>query len=278
MTGAPAPATTPATTPTPAAPWYQGLPDVTPEVVGHWQNKNWHSLTPEQIAINATIAHRNAEKYIGAPADQLLRLPTDASDEEGWAKVWQRLGAPANADGYDFSKVKSETGEVDKALLDTMRQTAAALKLPAEHAQRITAELVKHLDKQTQAKALDDTAAIEAERGTLQKNWGANFAANKTVAQNAAAALNVTPQEVAVLEKTLGYSKVMEMFRQIGSKIGEDRFVSNGSPGNVGVMTRDQAVATKADLMKDSDWVARYMKGGVAEQRQMLNLNKVIVG
>ena len=46
-----------------------------------------------------------------------------------------------------------------------------------------------------------------------------------------------------MLKKLVGYAQVMEMFRTIGTKIGEDRFIMspNGGTGADGIMTRDQA-------------------------------------
>ena len=102
-------------------PWYQGNAAVTPEFIGHWQTRGWHDLPPDQLAINVTKAYREAEKFIGAPADELIRVPKDANDAAGWGKVWQRLGAPKDKDGYDFSTAKSQFGDVDKALIDGCR-------------------------------------------------------------------------------------------------------------------------------------------------------------
>jgi hypothetical protein len=48
--------------------------------------------------VNSAVA---AEKRLGAPADQLLRLPTKDEEIPDFAKaVYQRLGAPETADGY----------------------------------------------------------------------------------------------------------------------------------------------------------------------------------
>ncbi len=42
-------------------------------------------------------------------------------------------------------------------------------------------------------------------------------------------------------------------------------------------MTKDQAVARKADLMKDTAWTQRYLAGGVPEGREMEALTRLIV-
>jgi len=43
-------------------------------------------------------------------------------------------------------------------------------------------------------------------------------------------------------------------------------------------MTREQAVDTKASLMKDGGWVKRFLDGGSEEAKQMLNLNRILTG
>ena len=123
-----------------------------------------------------------------------------------------------------------------------------------------------------------DGGGVAVEKAELKKNWGSNEAANMVIAQAAVKALGVDPAAVAALEKVVGYAKVMDMFRNIGSKIGEDRFVSTGQGNDKGVMTRDQAESEKRDLMADEAWRIRYLKGGVDEQRKMQALNKMISG
>ncbi len=98
------------------------------------------------------------------------------------------------------------------------------------------------------------------------------------VAQAAVRALGVDPTAVAALEKAVGYAKVMDLFRNIGSKIGEDRFVSGGGSNTGNVMTKEQAIAEKAALKRDEAWVSRYLKGGVEEKRQLNALDRIILG
>ena len=82
---------------------------------------------------------------------------------------------------------------------------------------------------------------------------------------------------MASLEGVIGYDKIMEMFRSIGEKIGEDKFIKSGAPGNQGgPMTREQAVAKKADLMSDPVWKAAYLNGDQQKLREMLALNTII--
>ncbi len=52
-----------------------------------------------------------------------------------------------------------------------------------------------------------------------------------------------------------------------------------GSRGpNGGAMTREQATARKADLMRDAAWTKRHYDGDTAARAEMLNLNRIITG
>lgn len=243
---------------------------------GYIQTRGLDKKTAVEAFGEAYKAHREAEKLIGAPANEIIRLPKDPNAPE-WKGVWERLGKPVEAKAYDLSTVKRAGDKpIEDALADTLRNAAFDANLPKDAAARLAANVVKHLDAEAAASAALATDKLNAEKAELKKNWGNNEAANMVVAQGAVKALGIDPQAVAALEKVVGYSKVMEMFRNIGTKIGEDRFVSGGGSGNAGVMTRDQAVSEKSELMRDKDWVKRYTSGGVEENRKMQALNKII--
>lgn len=259
-----------------AKPWYEGAD---PELVGHITNKGWKDKPVNEVALDAVKSHREAERLIGAPASQLVRLPTDPTDEVGWNSVWQRLGAPANGkEGYDFSSIKNEKGEaVVSPVIDRVREVAATLKLPKETATRLATELVKFDNERTNETKAQNEVRLAEGRAALQKNWGTNFEVNKIVAQSAAAKLGVAPEAVAALESVVGYDKVMEMFRTIGTKIGEAKFIgATGDDANPGVMSVDQAKARLAELKGDTEWSKRYLTGGAPERRTMDGLIAII--
>lgn len=265
--------TTPA--PTPTAAWHAGKADG--EVLGFWQNKGWNVADPAEIAIQATKAYHEAQKFIGVPPDSLLRMPKDASDAEGWKAVWSRLGAPADATGYDFSTVKKADGTAaDTAFLDAMRATAAELNLPKDAASTVAARVLKHMETSATSAAADHAAKLALEHQALAQNWGANKEANLFVAKQAALKLGITPEVANALESQIGYAKVMEMFRNIGTKIGEDKFVASPAPGQSGVMSVDQAKAQKSALMSDVAWRNRYLAADTTAVNEMTALNTLI--
>jgi len=261
--------------PPPPAAWHAGLE---PEILGHIQNRGWDKLEAPAATKEAIKAFREAEKMIGAPPNEILRLPKDPADQAGWNQVYSRLGRPQDAKGYDFSNIKRAGDQpLDQATVDALSAAAFESGLSKDAASRVVSALVKHQDSSAQAAGVEAQAALAIEKDTLTKNWGTNYNANMVVAQRAAAALGVTPDAVAALEKVAGYSKVMDMFRQIGARIGEDKFVSSNNIAG-GVMTRDQAIATKNERMADKAWTDRYLAGGASEKREMEALTRIIVG
>lgn len=257
-----------------AKPWFDTFDA---DTKGYITNKGLDRKTAAEAFLEAAKFHREAEKFVGAPANEMVRLPKEANAPE-WETVHQRLGKPKDKAEYDFAAVKHVGDKpLDAALADTLRAAAFNSNLPKEAAVRMATDIVKHMDGVAEAADAIKADKLAVEKAELMKNWGGNAAANRVVAEAAAKALGVSPEAVAALEGVVGYAKIMEMFRTIGTKIGEDRFVTSGGAGG-GIMTRDQAVAEKAELMRDRAWTTRYSAGGVEEMRKMTALNKIIVG
>lgn len=256
-------------------PWYDAFDA---DTKGYIQNKGLDKKTAPEAFLEAAKFHREAEKFVGAPANELVRLPKDPNAPE-WKNIYERLGAPKDATGYDFSAIKLADGTpLDAETTEFMRSTVAPLNLSKDAAVAVTQAVVKLREKIAATELAERTAKLEVQKADLKKNWGANEAANMVVARAAAKALNVAPEAVAALEGQVGYAAVMEMFRTIGSKIGEDRFVTGGGGSNGGVMTRDQAVAEKNSLKADQAWVTRFLSGGTEERKKMEALDRIIVG
>lgn len=271
----PTPNPTPNPSPNPTPAWYEGKADA--ETIGHWDNKGWKKDDPAIVAIEATKQARELQKHFGVPADQLLKLPKDATDEAGWKSVWSRLGVPDDAKGYDFSAVKRADGkDLDPAFVDSMRSALLSARVPKDRASDVIKAVVKQQDDAAAASAGERTARFTAERAELQKSWGTNFEFNKLTAMQGAKRLGVSQETVTKLEGELGYANVMEMFRKVGAGTNEDTFVDSVQGGNP--TTRSGAVARLAELTADKEWSARLTKGGAAERREFDNLMAMIHG
>lgn len=269
------------TTPDPGAtgakPWYDGK--VTdPELIGHITTKGWDK-DPVEAAIQGITAHRAAEKLIGVPANEVVRIPKADASEAEMKAYWQKLGAGAKVEDYDLAPIKRADGSaLDENLATVIRNSALQHSVPKGQVLGFAQDIVKHLDGVETEKATVTAADLVKAKEALVQSWGPNYEANMFVAKQAAAKLGVDPEAVAALEKVHGYNKVMEMFRSIGSKIGEDRFVNDPGGGTNKVMSKEQAVARLAELKADKVWTAAYLNGDSAKKREMEALNLLING
>lgn len=279
--------TPPTNTPdnTPPA-WYSSLDA---EHIGHVQTKGWDKLEPGAAALELVKAHRSAELRLGVPAEQLLRLPRDTADADGWKSVWQKLGAPEKPEDYDFSSVDFDDESMTNTFRTMFRDTAAKLHLPKQAAEEMAKAVFKSIeDYGTAQQAIADGKTAEA-REALTQNWGAEdsprFKANMAIADRAAERLGVTVEVMEALKAGMGGAGVAELFHKIGVGLGEAKFFSDPGPGGRDVMTRDQAMARKEELLGtgkpgsgDQGFIDRYQKGDALARQEIAALNRLIAG
>ena len=260
---------------TTAPTWYAGLADET--LVGHWQNKGYDLTNPAKVAVEATKAAIEAQKFVGVPANEILRLPK-ADDAVGTAAFWQKLGAPVDAKGYTFEGLKFPDGsELDQGFKDNMAKLAMDNRLPVTAANAVTQGVLKMLADAEAAEVAEHTVSVQAERDALKKDWGAAYDGNLLAAQNAIRNLGIKPEAVDALEKAAGYGAVMNMFRNIGVKIGEAPFIDTSSgSNNMGVMSGSQAAARLDELKADEGWTKRLLGGDFAATREFQNLTSLM--
>lgn len=257
-------------------PWHEGADA---GLTGYIQNRGWDKLDPKAAALAASRAHHEAEKLIGAPPDQMLRIPKDANDTEGWGKVYSKLGVPADATQYKFDGLKFANGEeVDADFSASVAKIATEQHLTLDQAKGVAKFIVSQIDAAEADEAATYQSKLDAEKNTLKTNWGSNATANMIVAQNAAAKLGVSAEELSALEKTIGYARVMEMFRNVGSRIGEDSFIRDSGGGGNNPVTKEAAQARLNMLEHDADWQERFNKGGARERQEFDNLTRMVAG
>lgn len=244
----------------------------------HITNRGWDKLDVNAAAAAAIKAHREAEKLLGVPQDQLLRFPKDINDKDSYARIYERLGVPKDMKDYAFDGVKFKDGtELDASFVDSVRSIATKYHMNKDDAKGLAADLVGIIEAGEASDAADYEGKLAAEKDALSKNWGNNFNANMIVAKNAAAKLGLTAEEVSALEKTTSYSRVMEMFRNIGSRLGEDKFIRENGGGN-NPMTKEQAQHTLDMRKNDSIWLKKFSEGDSEARREFDNLTALIAG
>lgn len=218
--------------------------------------------------------------HMGVPASQLLKLP-EGDNPDAWKAVWQRLGAPETADKYDFSTVKgANNADADSEIVESARALAAKLNLPQSMAATLAQEMQSRFEQITTAEASERAAAVQASMATLKNQWAQNFDANSFVATQAMKAFGMTDEQVASVKAGPNVAAAMETWRQIGARIGEDKFVQGGGGGNNGQvpMTKGDAQSRIGELKMDKEWMNRWSAGGAAERREFERLTQMAAG
>lgn len=261
--------------PPPATAWYEGFDADTKAYI---TNNGHGTKTLAEAFAETAKAHQAAQSYIGVKPEQIVKLPAD-DNPEAWKDVWRKLGAPDSPDKYDFTTVKKADGSApDEADIAFVRATAAKLNLPLAAAQALASELTARQDKATQDAGIVLAGRVAEQKTALRTQWAQNFEANEFVARQAMAAFGLTPEQIAGVENSPNVAAAMETWRQIGTRIGEDKFVNNGGgprPAG-GAMTLEEARGRKAELMGDGDWTKRFLAGGVEEKRTMAQIDNMI--
>lgn len=248
--------------------WIDKVTDA--ETVGYFKNRGLDGKSIEEALFETAKAHREAQKIIGVPQDELVRVPKPTATPEEKKAFHVRLGMPGDPKEYEFGDIK------DDKVKETLLKAATNGNLSKEAAAAVAKEVSGYLTAIETERAAQAAEKLTLEKAELAKSWGANYAANKIVAENAARALGIDPAAVAALEQQVGYGKVMEMFRTIGTKIGEDTLVK--TPGGGGVMTREEAIDRKASLMADAGFRKKFLDGDTASVRELQGLDKIITG
>jgi len=264
-------------------PWHQGIDS---EISGWAQSKGWIKDDPKEAFSAAVKAHREAQKLIGVPQDELIRMPKPNAPEADLKVYLGKLGIPTSADDYDLAAVKFADGSgLSDEFNGMIRSALQAGRVPKDRAVDVVKALVAHMDAKDAAESAERTTHQNESKEALRKMWGTNFAVNTVKAQEAlgrigqAAGLTAdqTMQAWDALSKIggVGAQYAAQMLFLIHGAIGEDKFVGGAVPSSGGGMTPEQAKAEIKQLQMDPQFRKRLLEKGVEENRKWNNLHKI---
>lgn len=247
--------------PAPAAPWY-GTNFQKESSRSLVETKKWKSY--DDIA----DAYVKAEERLGAPPDQLLRLP-NPKDTAGRKAFFKALGAPDDVKGYGI-----EIGEgADAKAVEAILTDALDAGLTAEQAKRVIGAFKRESGALEERSRAEYGEKHQARVQAIERKWGPAFQANEQVAGQAMAFLwgepADTPEKQAVqdafvehLEKALGYDVLMERMYAIGKQLGEHKFIQDGAVADpMRVLSPEEAGKEQQRLMNNKDFTDRLERG-----------------
>lgn len=248
-TPAPAPVADPTPAPAPAAPaafdWKTaGLDDASMAFVSEKQFKDMTT---------AIQSHRNLEKLVGVPADKLLRLPTDDSPE-AWNAVYDKLGRPKDAAGYNLPLPAGANPDFAKAAGEWFHGAG----LTIAQARKVTEAWNAHMTGATKAATEAAAETEKADIAKLKSEWGPAWEQHANLVDTAAKRLGMTVEQLQALKAAMGNSAAMKFMHNIGTKVGiEGDWVEAGKAGAI-PPTKEQAQAQIAQLRGSGDFAKRF--------------------
>lgn len=246
--------------------WVDNLPE---DVRGYVQQKGFED--PSTLA----QSYRDLEKLMGAPQDQLLRLPKE-DDTEGWQEVFNRLGRPKEPDGYQLER--AEGAPEDENFEQFMKHTAHELGLTPEQlnglVQRLDGQVKEHQASQQQQREYD---AAEVDR-QLRAEWGAAADEKFNRVDQIADSLGFTEEQLAGLRDAMGPVEAMKFVDSLGEKMGEDQLVDGGQGGRgksqLGSLPPDAAKQEIEQLRRDPNFAKRVQDGDADAKRRWDQLHE----
>jgi hypothetical protein len=242
--------------------WYSGFDQ---ETVGWLENKGISKLDQPAAMESLVKGFRGAEKYIGVPKEQLLRLPDfNKADKVELDAFYTKLGRPDDPKGYEITSDNPDFAD----FAATMFHEAGLTKAQTD---KVVAKWDEYVTKTNGGMTEQAQLNSAAQKENLHKEWGAAYEKNLQIAKITANKLGIQESQIDGMESVLGFDGVMKLMVQLGQ--GEDSFVSGDSPN--GPMTPTQAQAKIKQLQEDKAWTMKYLKGNTDAREEMDRLMRM---
>lgn len=223
-------------------PWFDSLDEGLKE---HIATKGWDKLELEDAIVKAVTSQREAEKLIGAPSDQVVRLPKDGTDPN-FDAIWHKVSAIGKPkDGYEFEGIE------DAGFKEFVQSTFLKHNIPPSVAKSLAADWNKYTTDAVSDHDKETADAAVAEQTKLYESWGAEKDHNLFLAQKGAEALGLNKDFVDEMQKQVGFTATLDGLRRIGAQTGEASFLKGNAVEQTTQMTKDQAIARKNEILQE---------------------------
>lgn len=259
-----------------APPWFN---DYEPEQKAFITARGLDRMDAAAALAAAIKGHQNAEKMLGGPADQVLRMPKDASDPL-YQQAYDRIvgmGAPKTPEEYKIDGVQFRDGRpLDEANVTSIRDFAAKNKLTLPVARELAGWVAERVDN---VQATDTNAqglARAANQVALRTHWGGAYDENTFKATRVAENLGLTPSVLAHMASLAPpeYIANMEALAKLSGALNEAEILRGGSPVRdpTAGLTADQAEQELERLQSDPTWGQKVSAGDAEANRVFNNL------
>lgn len=209
----------------PAATGYQWPADLDGDLKGVLERTKWSD------PVDVLKGYRNAEKLVSGPK---VPLPAGPDDREGHARIYDALGRPKDATGYDLTVDGLPDGmPVNEGLLDGFKVKAHEIGLTGQQAKALASWMLGEVNgaawKEHQA------SIAEAEKRTedaMRAKYGARYDETLTLAERAAASRGYADAD---------WKQWLPVFAELGTLTAEHKPAGLGG-GGAAVKTAQQQI------------------------------------
>jgi hypothetical protein len=208
-------------------------------------------------------SYYNAQKMIGVPRDQLLRLPQSDKPED-WAPVYDRLGRPARPDGYKL-KVPEGFPPAEKAYAESVTTRAHELGLSQKQFEGMTNWLYERAAQSLAQQKANAEGQAANWVGSLKTDWGQAFDVKVEQAKHAASyydeALKLGGALKAALDETGAgnHPAIVKLFVGLAANLKEDGKITGKAFGADALQSPVEAQQQINALRQDANFMKAYM-------------------
>ena len=214
----------------------------------------------------------SAQKMIGVPAEQLLRLPAAGADPTSWEGVYDRLGRPKSAEEY---KLDASGPAVDDAYQKSFRSAAHAAGLSQRQAAAIVDWNEGYIRQAMTTRDASTASAGEAAIANMKETLGSQY--DSTVALASAAVKQFGLDGLVDTNNP----KVVEALAAIGKEFGEEEIMHGASNGGFTFDAHDAASEITRLTTSDSEFQKAYYNQGLGHKeavKRIQDLQSIVSG
>ena len=187
-------------------------------------------------------SHVHAQRMVGADK---IALPGSGSNDDDWMPIFQKLGAPVNADGYEISNA-----DIDADTMQAFKAMAAEKGMIPRHAQNVIDWIQQDVAEGEKLFAAEQEQVSQQWDAELREEFGMAYDAKHERAAAAGKAMGIDPNIWHEIRLDNGlplgdHPFIIKLFSGLADQLGEDTL--EGATTEM-VMTPEEAGRKVAEL------------------------------
>lgn len=249
--------------------WYDTLDA---DVKAHITNRGLDKMDAATAAAASAKAHFDAQKIIGHPPDQVVKLPKDATDPT-FSGIYDRIvgmATPKTAEEY----------VIDGPEAAFVKELALKHKLPLDAARGLAQGLVARTAATAAEHANTAEVTKSANQVALRTAWGGEYDQKAFSATRVVEAIGFTPEVLSAMAAlpATEYVKNMNALASLSSQLNEAAILRGGNPvRNPDAGLDSGGAQAQLDALKqDRAWSQKYLAGDVEANNRFVQLTSII--